>query len=91
MLALQDIAILEGYGNPRPQGVCGMSISVIDDQTLVGVILKNFKYSTQFLGFWTPSPLVCILARSIALNPRNLPYFICMWYNPLPLSMVDII
>ena len=40
--------------------------------------------STQFSGFWTPSPLVCILARSIVLNPRNLPYYICIWVTPPP-------
>ena len=40
--------------------------------------------STQFSGFWTPSPLVHILARSITVNPRNLPYYVCFWANPPP-------
>ena len=31
--------------------------------------------SKQFLGFWTPSPLVCILARFIVLKSCNLPYY----------------
>ena len=38
--------------------------------------------STKLLGFWTPSPFVCILARLIVLNPRNLPY--CIWIPPSP-------
>ena len=33
------------------------------------------RTSAKFLGFWTPSPLVRILARSIRVNPRNLPYY----------------
>ena len=40
--------------------------------------------STQFSGFWTPSPLVYILARSIRLNPCNLPYYVCISLTPLP-------
>ena len=40
--------------------------------------------STQFLGYRTPSPLVCILARSLVLNSRNLPYYICIWLTPPP-------
>ena len=40
--------------------------------------------STQFSGFWTPSPLVYILARSISLNPRNLPHYVCILLTPLP-------
>ena len=41
--------------------------------------------SANFLGFWTPSPpLVRILARSIRVNPRNLPYYVCFWANPPP-------
>ena len=35
-------------------------------------------------------PLVYILARSIRLNPRNLPYYVCISLTPLPLS-VDVI
>ena len=45
------------------------------------------RTSAKFLGFWTPSPLVRILARSIRVNPRNLPYYVCFWANPpSPLS-----
>ena len=43
--------------------------------------------ATQFLGFWTPSPLVGILARYLVLNPRNLPYYVCIWAT-LPLLSV---
>ena len=38
--------------------------------------------STQFSEFWTPSPLVYILIRSIRLNPRNLPYYVCISLTP---------
>ena len=43
--------------------------------------------STQFSRFWTPSPLICILARSIVLNSCNLPYYVCIWATPSPLSV----
>ena len=43
--------------------------------------------STQFSGFWNPSPPVYILARSIVLNPRNLPYYVCILLTPLPPSV----
>ena len=33
-------------------------------------------------------PLVYILARSIRLNPRNLPYYVCILLTPL---IVDVI
>ena len=33
-----------------------------------------------------PPPLVHILARSIRVNPRNLPYYVCFWATPLPPS-----
>ena len=42
--------------------------------------------SAKFSGFWTPSPLVRILPRSIVVNPRNLPYYVCFWATPLPPS-----
>ena len=29
-----------------------------------------------------PLPLVCILAQFIVLNPRNLPYYVCIWVTP---------
>ena len=39
--------------------------------------------STQFSGFWTPSsPHVCNLARSTVLNPRKLPYYVCISLAP---------
>ena len=34
--------------------------------------------------FWTPSPLVSILARFIVPNSRNLPHYVCIWVPPLP-------
>ena len=27
-------------------------------------------------------PLIRVLARSIRVNPRNLPYYVCFWANP---------
>ena len=41
----------------------------------------------NFSEFWTPSPLVCILARFIVINPRNLPYYVCIWVTPYLLSV----
>ena len=35
------------------------------------------------------SPLVCISARLKVLNPRNLPYYVCIWVSPPP--RVDVI
>ena len=48
---------------------------------------------TIFLDFGPlPGPrLVCILARSIVLNPCNLPYYVCIWVTPLPPLSVDVI
>ena len=42
--------------------------------------------SAKFLGFLTPSPLVCILDQFIVPNPRTLPYYICFWGTPLLLQ-----
>ena len=36
-------------------------------------------------------PLVYILARSIVLNPRNLPYYVCISLTPPPPLSVDVI
>ena len=36
-------------------------------------------------GIMDPLPLVCIQARSLVLNPRNLPYHVCIWAAPCPL------
>ena len=37
--------------------------------------------------FWPPSPLVRILAKSVRLNSRNLPYYVCILAtSPLPLG-----
>ena len=33
------------------------------------------------------SPLVRILARSILINPCNLPYYVCFWATPSPLPV----
>ena len=49
------------------------------------------RTSAKFLGFWTPSPLVRILARSIRVNPRNLPYYVCFWANPPPPLGADVL
>ena len=38
--------------------------------------------SANFLGFWTPSPLVSILDQSIVLKSRNLPYYVRFWITP---------
>ena len=38
----------------------------------------------SFFLFWTPSPLVSILARFIVPNSRNLPHYVCIWVPPLP-------
>ena len=42
---------------------------------------QNFRY------FGPPPPLVRIFARSIRVNPRNLPYYVCFWTNPPPPSV----
>ena len=36
----------------------------------------------NFWIFGPPPPLVRNLDRSIRLNPRNLPYYVCFWTNP---------
>ena len=41
---------------------------------------------TIFRIFDPLSPLFCILARFI-LSPRNLPYYVCIWVTPSPLSV----
>ena len=33
----------------------------------------------NFRDFGPPPPLVRIFARSIRVNPRNLPYYVCFW------------
>ena len=47
---------------------------VVASRSLRKVRWHPFITFAKFSGFWTPSPLVCMLARSIELNPRNLPY-----------------
>ena len=32
-------------------------------------------------------PLICILARYLVVNPRNLPYYFCIWVPPSPLPV----
>ena len=44
-----------------------------------------------FFGILDPSPLVYILARSIVLNPRNLPYYVCISLTPPSPLSVDVI
>ena len=53
-----------------------------------GAILKWRLHN--FRDFGPPPPLVYILARSISLNPRNLPHYVCILLTPLPIS-VDVI
>ena len=39
----------------------------------------------KIFGILDPLPhLVRILATSIKVNPRNLPYYVCFWATPLP-------
>ena len=47
--------------------------------------LQNFR------DFGPPPPLVRILARSIRVNPRNLPYYVCFWATPLPPPGADVL
>jgi len=46
----------------------------------LGAILKWRLHN--FRDFGPPPPLVYILARSIRLNPRNLPYYVCILLTP---------
>ena len=39
---------------------------------------------TQIFRLLDPSPFVSFLARSIVLNPRNLPYYVRVWAFPHP-------
>ena len=49
-----------------------------------GPYIKDVR---KIFGFLDPlPPLVRILARSIRVNPRNLPYYVCFWATPLPPS-----
>ena len=41
----------------------------------------------NFRDFGPPPPLVRILARSMRVNPRNLPYYVCFWATPSPLPV----
>ena len=36
-------------------------------------------------------PLVRIFARSIRVNPRNFPYYVCFWATPLPPPGADVL
>ena len=44
--------------------------------------LVNDVYTV--FGVFDPLPLVCILARFIVLESRNLPYYVCIWVTPSP-------
>ena len=57
-------------------GDCHLYLSLLEG--------RSHMTSEKFSGFQTPSPLVCILARLILLNPRNLPYYVCVWIPPSP-------
>ena len=47
-----------------------------------GPYIKDVR---KIFGILDPlPPLVRILARSIRVNPRNLPYYVCFWATPLP-------
>ena len=62
--------------------------------------MNSFRFSAKPNTLWTihkgrpqnvrdfgpPPPLVRIFARSIRVNPRNLPYYVCFWATPLPPS-----
>ena len=48
---------------------------------------ENMKDVRQILWIFDPLPLVCICSRSTVLNPRNLPYYVCFWATPSPLSV----
>ena len=51
-----------------------------DHEIFLGTIHKGRPQN--FRDFGPPPPLVRILARSIRVNPRNLPYYVCFWTNP---------
>ena len=49
-----------------------------------GPYIKDVR---KIFGIFDPlPPLVRIFARSIRVNPRNLPYYVCFWATPLPPS-----
>ena len=52
-------------------------------------MLKGHTYmkSKQFLGFWD---YVYILDIFIVLNPRNLPYYVCIWVTPLSVDIIKV-
>ena len=51
-------------------------------ETMLGTIHK-WRHP-NFGGFGPPSPLVTLFWLIIVLNPCNLPYYVCIWGNPLP-------
>ena len=51
-----------------------------------GAILKR-----RLHNFWDFGDLFCILARSLVLNPRNLPYYVCIRVTPIPPLGVGVI
>ena len=55
----------------------------------LGAILNDIY---TIFGILDPlPPLVYILEKSIRLNPRNLPYYICILLTPPPPLSVDVI
>ena len=43
-------------------------------------------------GIFEPlPPLVRIVAKSIVVNTRNLPYYVCFWATPLPPPGADVL
>ena len=62
----------------------------VDGRGRLGVARKgaSIYYVRKNFGILDPlPPLVRILARSIRVNPRNLPYYVCFWATPLPLPV----
>ena len=54
-----------------------------------GPYIKDVR---KIFGILDPlPPLVRILARSIRVNPRNLPYYVCFWATPLPPLGADVL
>jgi len=53
-----------------------------------GPFIKDVR---KMFGILDPSPLVRTLARSIRVNPRNLPYYVCFWANPLSPLGADVL
>ena len=54
----------------------------------MGPFIKDVR---KIFGILDPLPPGRILARSIVVNPPNLPYYVCFWATPLPPPGADVL